>query len=48
MEVFVIMNGKKPTDIRQQAVLLIGKARHLILEARKKDLAPYQISPRQA
>jgi DNA-binding MarR family transcriptional regulator len=28
--------------------LLIGKARHLLLRARQKELSPFQISPRQA
>src|SRR5271157_3841072 len=35
-------------DKKFYARYLIGKARHALLKVRRKELAPYQISPRQA
>jgi DNA-binding MarR family transcriptional regulator len=36
------------TDSILYSRLLLGKARHLLVKARQKELAPYLISPRQA
>jgi DNA-binding MarR family transcriptional regulator len=35
-------------DSSLYARLLLGRARHLMVKARQKELAPYHISPRQA
>jgi len=35
-------------DLKRYAWILIGKAREDMLKARQKELAPYEISPRQA
>jgi len=35
-------------DSGAYARLLIGRARHLMLNARQKEVAPYHISPQQA
>ena len=42
------MDERITRDISRYSWLLIGRARHLMLEARQKELAPYNISPRQA
>jgi DNA-binding MarR family transcriptional regulator len=42
------MEERSSRDSHLYARLLLGRARHLMLNARRKELAPYQISPRQA
>jgi DNA-binding MarR family transcriptional regulator len=42
------MEQKTSMDIRRYAWILVGKAREEMLKARQKELAPYEISPRQA
>jgi DNA-binding MarR family transcriptional regulator len=42
------MAETSPNNSMIYSRLLIGKARHLLLRARQKELSPFQISPRQA
>jgi DNA-binding MarR family transcriptional regulator len=42
------MEEKISSNIERYAWLLVGRARHIMLKARQKELAPYEISPQQA
>ncbi len=42
------MEERISKDLKRYAWILIGKAREDMLKARQKELAPYEISPRQA
>lgn len=42
------MEERISSNIERYAWLLIGRARHIMLKARQKELGPYEISPQQA